>query len=151
SGARWAPGSGSRSSDVLPGALGVPHPDLLGATVVELYLLEAVPDLGGLVVLRVDQGHVRHVDRCLALLDAACASGLGGLEVVSTTVDALDEDAPRIGEHLEHAALLALVAGLEATLGGRVGVARAAGDDLDQGALLDLHLCHVTAPPVPAR
>src|SRR5699024_1076065 len=138
-------------SDVLPGALREADAHLLGAAVLELDGLDAVADLGRLVVLRVDQGHVRDVDRGLALLDAARCAGLVGPDVVGAAVDALDQHALGIGEHLQDATLLALVAGLEAARGGLVAVAGATGDHLDEVALLDLHLCHVTPPPVPAR
>src|SRR5690606_17120171 len=78
-------------SDVLPGALGEADTHLLGAAVLELEGLDAVTDLGRLVVLRVDQSHVRDVDRGLALLDAARAASLVGLDVVRAAVDALDQ------------------------------------------------------------
>src|SRR5699024_7458580 len=138
-------------SDVLPGALGEADAHLLGAAVLELDGLDAVPDLRRLVVLRVDQRHVRDVEGGLALLDAARAAGLVGPDVVGAAVDALDQHALAVGEHLQDAALLALVTGLEAALGGLVAVAGATGDHLDEVALLDLHRCHATSPPVPAR
>src|SRR5699024_9629561 len=75
-------------SDVLPGALGEADANLLGTAVLELDGLDAVADLRRLVVLRVDQRHVRDVEGGLALLDAARAAGLVGPDVVGAAVDA---------------------------------------------------------------
>src|SRR5580765_213561 len=85
-------------------------------------------DTGGLLVRRVHDRHVAHVDR--GLLDnqttgAGTAGGLAGLGVPGDPVDALDEDALGLGVDGDDLARGALAGPTE---------------DLDGVALLDLHL-----------
>ena len=104
------------------------------------------PDARALVVVGRDDHHVRHVDRGLALGDAALDVALRvGLGVALDEVDALHQQPALLGQHLQHLAALAAVA---------------AGDDLHQVVLLDpdpdpdlgfsLSRHGVTAPPGPA-
>ena len=100
----------------------------------ELDGLDAVADLGRLVVLRVDQGHVADVDRGLDDLQAALGGTvvvLAGAQVLGHAVHALDEHTLIRREHAQDLALLALVL---------------ATDDLDEVVLLDLGH-EVRSPP----
>src|SRR5699024_10099797 len=98
--------------------------------------LDAGPGAGGLVVLGVDHGHVAHVDRGLGRDEATGLTAEAGPGVLGDALDALDDDALPLDVDRDHLALQALVTATE---------------DLDEVALLDLQLCHLRSPPVPAR
>src|SRR5699024_1943643 len=98
----------------------------LGATVA-LDGLDAGPDTGRLVVLRVDDGHVAHVDRRLADDQATGLTAEAGLGVAGDPLDTLHPDALGLGVHRDDLAPEALVP---------------TGQDLDEVTLLDLQLSH---------
>src|SRR6185503_14005226 len=114
-------GNGHGLVDLLPGALRDAHPAAA---------LALDPDARGVARLRVEQHHVRDVDRALAL-DHAALGGLGPLRVAQhhralgalLDVEALDEDLLLAKVDAQHLAGLALVL---------------AGDDLDEVVAADL-------------
>src|SRR5699024_8328589 len=109
--------------------------DRAGAAVALDGLL-AVAHARRLVVLGIDEHHVRHVNGSLVDLDATggdAGCGLRRLAVLRDAVDALDEHAVALGVDLEHLPLLAAVAS---------ALLARAGDDLHQVTLLDLELRH---------
>src|SRR5690606_15259831 len=101
--------------------------------------LDAVAHTGGLLRLGVDECDVGNVDGGLVGFDAArgrSALGLAHADVLLDVVDALDDDAVAVGEHLNDLALLAAVSA--AGLG-------AARDDLHEVALFYLRHGQITS------